>query len=182
MNIYFCAVILASGLKQHYTHIMKILVLYYSYGGTTERIAKVIGDELGADIERICVADEKNRKGFSKYFFGGMQALLKKEPVVEPLSSDPEGYDMIIIGTPVWAGTCAPAIRTILHRYSFSGKRTAFFYTHQGGPGHTEADLLEAVQGSVCVGSLSLCNVVQGWTEAEQLAKTWCKNSILTNV
>ncbi len=161
---------------------MKSLVLYYSYTGTTEKIAKVISEELGADIERVCVEDEKKREGFSSYFFGGMQALLKKEPATKPLSLNPGEYDMIIIGTPVWAGTCAPAMRTILHRYSFAGKRTAFFYTHQGGPGHIEADLLEAVQGSVCVGSLSLCNVVRGWTEAVQQSKTWCKNSILTNV
>ena len=154
---------------------MKTLVLYYSYSGTTAKIARAIADELGADSEQLCVAHEKKREGFGKYFFGGMQAVMKQKPDLIPLTVDPAAYELIIIGTPVWAGTCAPAIRTLLEFYPLAGKKTAFFYTHQGGPGHTESELASALHASHIAGTLNLCNAIRDTAAAEQKARAWCR-------
>ena len=40
---------------------MKILIAYYSKTGNTERVAKDLASQLGADLEK--VIDRKNRKG-----------------------------------------------------------------------------------------------------------------------
>ncbi|MFX0061699.1 MAG: flavodoxin family protein [Candidatus Hermodarchaeota archaeon] len=45
---------------------------------------------------------------------------------------NPEEYDLIIIGTPIWWGNLTPAVRTYLKRYNLRGKKVAFFITSQG--------------------------------------------------
>jgi menaquinone-dependent protoporphyrinogen IX oxidase len=67
--------------------------------------------------------------------------LLKKKPELAPYQFDPEIYDLIIIGTPVWAWSFAPPLRTFFNDHSLEDKKVALFITHQGGPGKTLANM-----------------------------------------
>ena len=154
---------------------MKKLVLYYSYEGTTAKIAQAVADELKADIEQVCpVTEEEKKQGLSKFIWGGAQVLMKKEPRIKPISVRVEDYDMVIIGTPVWAGSCAPTIRTLLHAYDFAGQKTAFFYTDEGGPGHISDSMKRSLVKSTFLGSLELPKAKTNVEEAEKTAKKWC--------
>jgi flavodoxin len=91
---------------------MKILIKYYSRTGTTKKVAEYLAQELAADIEEII--DLKSRKGPINYVIAGKDATKKKLTDIKKSYKNPEDYDMIILGTPVWAWTVTPAIRTYI--------------------------------------------------------------------
>lgn len=105
----------------------KILVVYYSRTGHTKKIAEEITKNLNADIDEII--DKKKRKGFFKFLSSGREALKGNLTEIE-FNKKVEDYDLVIIGTPTWAGTIPPAIRTYLSKNK--PKNVAFFCTHGG--------------------------------------------------
>jgi flavodoxin len=104
---------------------MKALVVYYSRTGTTRKAAKQIAENLKCDIEEII--DKKDRSGAMVYVTGGRDAMKKLPTEIGPIKKDPSQYDLVIIGTPVWAWTITPAIRTYLAANKV--KKAAFFVT-----------------------------------------------------
>lgn len=132
---------------------MKALIVYYSRTGKTKAAAELIAKKLNADIEEII--DLKKRSGIFGYIFGGRDAMKKyltkiKKPVKNPLK-----YDLVVIGTPLWASIMAPAVRTYLKKFKI--KKAAFFYT-AGGSGSDKAfkDMKETIGKAKIVGELSL--------------------------
>jgi flavodoxin len=116
-------------------HNVKTLVVYYSRTGTTERVGKIIAEKLSADTEAII--DKKDRSGVLGFIGGGKDALLGKDAEIEPIGHDPSGYDLIIVGTPVWASSVCPAVRRYLVQESGRLPQVAFFLT-TGGTGMTK--------------------------------------------
>jgi flavodoxin len=116
----------------------KSLILYYSYEGNTEKVATMIKDHLDCDIESIKPIKEMQSKGFSKYFWGGSKVFMHKKPELVTIISDIESYDVLLIGTPVWAWTIAPPILSLIGLEPMKNKEVYFFYTHEGGPGRIE--------------------------------------------
>ncbi len=115
---------------------MKSLVVFYSRSGITKKAAEAISDKLKCDIEEIF--DTKDRSGVKGYLLAGKDAVSKKLTVIKDAAKNPSEYDMIIIGTPVWAFTTAPAIRTYILQNKQAFKNVAFFCT-QGGSGSKPA-------------------------------------------
>lgn len=111
---------------------MKTLVVYYSRDGHTKIVAKEMAAALAADIEEI--RELKSRKGIFGWLLAGHDASRKKPTEIATFNTDPNGYDLVIIGTPVWAFTMTPAIRTWLTKYGKNLKNVAFFAT-MGGSG-----------------------------------------------
>ncbi len=109
---------------------MKSLVLFYSRTGTTRKLAEKIAQELNSDIEEII--DLKDRKGAMGWLTSGRDAMKKKETHVKDISKDISKYDLIIIGSPVWAGSVTPAVRTFLNKNKDKMKKVAFFCTMGG--------------------------------------------------
>jgi flavodoxin len=111
---------------------MKVLVAYYSRTASTKKLAEDIAKCLKADIDEII--DKKSRSGPIGFLSGGRDAMGKKETNIEA-KKNPEKYDLVVIGTPVWAGTITPAVRAYLTTYNF--KKVAFFSTFGGSIGKT---------------------------------------------
>lgn len=110
---------------------MKTLVVYYSRTGNTRKAAESIAKHLNADIDEII--DKKNRtRKIIGWLIAGKDASQKKLTEIE-YEKNPDDYDLVIIGTPVWAWTMTPAIRTYLSKNKF--KKVAFFCTSGGSPG-----------------------------------------------
>lgn len=108
----------------------KILVAYYSRTGITKKVANKIKESLNCDIEEII--DKKNRKGFFGYIAAGYSALKgSMTEIVEP-KLDPSDYDIVIIGTPVWAGRIANAIRAYINKNAGKIKNIMVFCTQSG--------------------------------------------------
>ncbi len=108
---------------------MKALVVYYSRTGTTKKIAEIIKTKLQCDIEEIIT--ETKMAGLFGYMKCGFEAFFKKIPRIKPAKADPSDYDIIIIGTPVWAGNMSSPVRTYLTQNKERFKNVAFFCTYQ---------------------------------------------------
>ncbi|MBD3164146.1 hypothetical protein GF323_03030 [Candidatus Woesearchaeota archaeon] len=132
---------------------MKPLVVYYSRTGTTREAALGIAENLNAEIEEI--KDKKSRKGIRGWLSAGKDAATKNPADITEIKKNPKEYDLVVIGTPVWAGTMAPAIRTYLNQHKI--KKAAFFCTSGSGKeAVTFSDMLEIALGSKLVAQLSL--------------------------
>jgi len=115
---------------------VKTLIVYYSRTGITRQVARDLAERLGADLEEI--QDTKRRGGPLGWLSGVRDALAKKVLPIGSLAHDPADYDRVLIGTPVWAGTMATAVRTFLADHGARLPETAFFCTLAGkNPAHT---------------------------------------------
>ena len=112
---------------------MSTLVVFFSLDGNTKFIAEQIAEAIDADIVSLNTRKKYPAKGFKKYFCGGKDVLFGEKPELANGKIDWERYDTIIIGSPVWAGSCAPPVRTFLSEYPISGRRVAVFACHGGG-------------------------------------------------
>ncbi len=128
---------------------MRTLVVYYSLEGNTKLVADAVTRAIEADTVRLVPADQPSASGAARYFWGGRAAIMKKAPKLEPLEFIPEEYDLVFLGTPVWAWTFAPPIRSFLRDHDLSGKKVALFCCHGGGPGKAIEKLESAVAGDV---------------------------------
>lgn len=111
----------------------KILVVYYSLEGNTELAAEDLRQITGADLEKLIPESEPDGKNFSKYLVGGFTALTRYKPRIKALKHSVDDYDTIVIASPVWAGTCPPAVETFLHKEPFSGKQVEIVATSKSG-------------------------------------------------
>ena len=106
---------------------MKSLVVFYSRTGTTRIVARAIADNLKGDLEEI--RDLKNRKGALGFVISCKDGGMKKCAEIGPLEKDPAGYDLVLVGTPVWANSMACAVRTWLREKKDALTNVVFFCT-----------------------------------------------------
>jgi len=133
---------------------MKCLVVYYTRTGNTKKVAELICEKLGGILQPII--SRKNFRGPWGFLYAGILSKTKKLPEIEPIEKDMKVYDLVVVGTPVWASTMAAPIRTFLFRYKDDIKRAAFFVTMGGtGEGKTFEDM-EQVVGLPPVKTLTL--------------------------
>ena len=127
---------------------MKKLVVYYSFGGNTRAVAKKIARALDADIAEI-----RTTKTYPDDY-DVLLGIAKREvetdciPPIYALPADAQAYDTIILGTPVWWYSYAPAVKTFMKGIKWGGKKVYPFATHHGKLGHTPSDLRKALRGA----------------------------------
>jgi hypothetical protein len=114
----------------------KVLVAYYSRTGHTKRLASAIASELGADLERI--HDPTDREGVVGYLRSGLESYAGLLVPLEAPRLDPSNYELVIVGTPVWAMSVSPPVRTYLWRERERLPQVAFVAT-LGGMGAERA-------------------------------------------
>lgn len=106
---------------------MKPLIIFYSRTGTTKKAAQAMADIFDCDVEEIF--DTKNRDGAFGYLKSGKEATLKKLTEIKRTKNNPALYDLVIIGTPVWAFTISSPIRTYITQNKVNFNKVAFFCT-----------------------------------------------------
>jgi flavodoxin len=110
----------------------RTLVAYYSWTGTTKTAAEAVAKALGADLERIEEAERRDY-GLWNAVIAALGSVRKRRPAIKPPRHDPDAYDLVVLGTPVWAGDMASPMRSYLAHHDGSLRETAFFVTHAGG-------------------------------------------------
>ncbi|MFT4104717.1 MAG: flavodoxin [Lacrimispora sp.] len=127
---------------------MKALVLYYSYTGNTEKIARQISETLNCDMAEI--QPVKAYPGSYNATVNQSEKEIKNgyEPEIKPLKYDPQDYDTVILGFPVWWYTFAPPIKTALSSVNWEEKTVYAFATNAGWLGHSFPDVEKACQGA----------------------------------
>lgn len=155
---------------------MKILVVFYSLDGNTKLMAESISESVKGDLLELKPVKEITRNNFLKIFAGGKQAITKAEPELMPFDVDPKDYDVIFIGTPVWAWTYAPALRTFFKKVKLKDKNVALFCCHGGGPRNFFEKFEEAVSGNRILGKVEFKDPIRNAKERDvQMAKDWAK-------
>ena len=106
-----------------------VLCVYYSRTGHTEALMGEIAREL--DCELVKLEDGVNRSGLLGWLASGMHAMARKIPQVKPVETKKplEEYDLVIIGTPVWAGRCSSPVRSFLLEHGEELKEAAYLIT-----------------------------------------------------
>lgn len=127
----------------------KVLVLYFSQNGTTKAVAEEIQARLGADIEAIVPVEAYD----GDYAATIARSREEREgdvlPELQPLTSDISSYDIIFLGYPIWFGTYAQPVKTLLASQDFAGKKVVPFCTFgSGGLDSSARDLAEKLPGA----------------------------------
>lgn len=125
---------------------MKTLVVYYSYTGNTEGIAKRIAAVLHANLEKLEMV-----KPYSNNYQEVVREAQKDvendyKPDLKPLKYHLKDYDHIVVGTPTFWYKMAPAVLTFLSDNDFSNKTVVPFMTNAGWPGTVIADMTKCAR------------------------------------
>lgn len=124
----------------------KALVLYYSQTSNTKAVAQEIAKRLKADIEEIVLVTP---------YDGDYKATIERSrkereqgitPAIQPIKAKIKKYDVIFLGYPIWYGTYAPPIATLLNKVDLSGKRVVPFCTFGSGGLESSAAYLAQAQ------------------------------------
>ncbi len=107
---------------------------------------------------------------------------MKSKPELSPFDKDIDKYDLIFIGTPVWAWTYAPPINTLFAEHSIQNKKIALFCCHEGGKGKILDKMKSALKDNQFVGENDFFNPLKKETDISiKKAKEWAKG-ILINI
>jgi flavodoxin len=105
----------------------RTLVVFYSRSGTTRRIAQALSETLECDLEEI--TESRPRTGFLGYIRSLLEARRKLPSVIAPKHRDVSSYDLVVIGTPVWAWSLSSPVRAYLTATASQLPEVAFFCT-----------------------------------------------------
>lgn len=111
---------------------MKSAIIYYSWTGKTDAVAKVLQQITESDLLRL--EEVKPRTSSPLSFIGACgSALFGGKSKLRPLAADLKDYDTIYLGSPIWAGHNAPAINAFISNTDLSGKKVYLLITQGDG-------------------------------------------------
>jgi flavodoxin len=105
----------------------KILVVYYSRTGYTRTLAGELVAALDADVDQL--DDGRDRSGILSYLRCAREALKKRTVELLPPAYDPSTYDVVVLGTPVWAGNVSSPLRSYVAAHGAQLRKVAFLCT-----------------------------------------------------
>jgi menaquinone-dependent protoporphyrinogen IX oxidase len=123
----------------------KILVIFYSRSGTTRRIAQALSSALGGSLEEI--AEDRGRNGLLGYCRSVFEARRKRSANIRPARNDPRSFDLVVIGTPVWAWSVSSPVRAYLTANKDRLPTVAFFCTLGGAGSETVFAQMQDIVG-----------------------------------
>ncbi len=131
--------------KKNVENMKKTLVIYYSQTGATEQVAQEFVKHFNADVLRI----EAEQPYSGTYQETIERSREEREsgnmPKLQAFDVDFAQYDTICLGYPIWFGTYALPVVTLLNENDFSGKVIVPFCTFgSGGTAASINDLMAA--------------------------------------
>lgn len=153
---------------------MNTLVVYFSFDGNTKLIAEKIAETINADIIELKTSKKYPTEGFSKYFWGGKSVIFGEKPKLTNDSIDLSRYETIYIGTPVWAGSYTPPIKSFIRQYKIQDKRIALFASHGGnGAEKCFATLKAALPENKFIGEIAFLEPKKNPEDSSNKAVKW---------
>lgn len=115
----------------------KVLVVYFSETGNTQKLAKLISDEVGGDFRRIETV-KPYPTGQELFDYTKNERDEDARPELKDLEVNMDDYDVVFVGYPIWWYTLPMPIYTFFDKYDFDNKIIVPFNTHEGsGDGGT---------------------------------------------
>jgi menaquinone-dependent protoporphyrinogen IX oxidase len=109
----------------------RVLVAYYSQGGSARRVAEDLAYLFGADLETITEL-EPRKPGFFGFMKAGRQSSFKVASPIRAPERDPADYDRLIVLTPVWSWHLSPPVRSWLRLWKGRLPAATAFVTVSG--------------------------------------------------
>lgn len=108
----------------------------HSYSGITRGVARNVRAACGGDL--IDVKPQKRYNALTVYVLGGYRARKGELDPIEPKKIDVSGYDLIVMGTPVWGRKPTPVINAAIAALKgCEGKKAIIYATCGGRAGET---------------------------------------------
>jgi len=138
-----------------------ILVAYYSRTGSNRKVAQALAKGLGADLEEI--REDRSRSGVLGFLASGFAGFMKRGAKILPPSKEPSKYGLVIVGTPVWAGSVSSPMRQYLLENKEKLKSIAAFCAcgDPGNAGKVFADI-EKITGLKPVATMAIKGISPG--------------------
>lgn len=125
----------------------RTLVIYFSNGGNTQKLAKEISDQVGGDFRQI-IPTVAYPEDDTLYDYAKAEQDNDERPEINELDIDMSQYDTIFLGYPIWWYTYPQIILTFFDEYDVSNKMIIPFVTHGGsGMSGTEEDMRNYLEG-----------------------------------
>lgn len=127
----------------------KVLVVYYSAQNHTEAVAKILAENLNADIFEIVPVDEYTSEDLdwtddsSRVSMEYSDESLRNVELVSTKVDNWESYDTVLIGYPIWWGVAAWPTNTFVKANDFNGKTVIPFCTSSSSSIGDSGKLLE---------------------------------------
>jgi len=154
----------------------KILIVYYSLTGNTQFIAESLRDTIEADILELKPIKELKANSGTRFMWGGYQSTMKKKPKLMDFDINPLEYDLIILGTPVWAWNISPPMRSFLSKFDLAGKKVALWMCHAGDGVKAMERFKETLKNANIVESITFQQPLKKESdENKEKAITWIK-------
>ena len=128
---------------------MRTLVVYFSKSGRTRTVAERIAAAVGGELHEI-----RTEKAYPRSYLMTVLAARKEfsrgeRPALASAPLNPGDYDRILLGFPIWWGTCPMAVTAFLEGQDLRGKDVWPFCTSgAGGPGRARADIEKVCPGA----------------------------------
>ena len=122
-----------------------VLVVSYSLGGTTRIVADELARRLSADTYEIVEA--RRRRGVIDHLLAGFESLAKGVPSIVD-GCETSDYEMVVLGTPVWAGSMASPMRSFMFAHRREFQKVACFCTMAGRGAKETLREMKALSGS----------------------------------
>lgn len=135
----------------------KFLVVYFTRSGNTEQLAQALASMLGANCERIREQDDRSRRaGPLGYVRSLLDVLTHRPAALGPPLHDVSSYDVVAIGTPVWAGHAATPVSAWLRLNQGRLKQVAFFCSMGARGSETAFDEMQALSGRAPIATCAI--------------------------
>lgn len=128
---------------------VKVLVVFYSATGSTEKVAGYIADALNADLFSLeCVdgytsSDLDWTDSESRVVKEHNDESLRNISLVKTTPDNWDEYDTVFIGYPIWWGIAAWPVNSFIRNNDFPGKTVIPFCTSASSGLGNSAELLE---------------------------------------
>lgn len=109
---------------------MSILILYHSSTCNTQKVADLLALQLEAETAPIMAP--AHNKPILGPLIKAWNILMGGSPEICIPKRAQQAWDLIVVGSPIWAARPAPEIRTYLKRYILEPQDIALFVTCDG--------------------------------------------------
>jgi flavodoxin len=124
---------------------MKTCIIYHSYSGNTRGVAENVRAACGGELTEVISKEYSSR--ITAYTLGCYRAMKGMCDPIEPVVIDVAAADVIVIGTPVWAGRATPAVNAAVAALGgCKGKKAVIFATCGGKEGEALPMLKKALE------------------------------------
>lgn len=124
---------------------MKTCIIYNSWSGNTRSVAERVSAACGGKLIEVKSNEYSSR--LTAYTIGCYRAMKGMSDPIEPAKIDVLSDDLIVIGTPVWAGRATPAINAAVAALEgCKGKKAVIFATCGGKERETLFFLKKALE------------------------------------